>query len=51
MMRCEGSTRAQIADAIQLEVGEPLPKSFMSHLNRLINSGQQLVESEQLRSD
>ena len=45
-MHCEGSTRAQIADAIQLEVGEPLPRSFMSHINRLIKAGQQLAEGE-----
>ncbi|MBV5308521.1 hypothetical protein [Chromatium okenii] len=45
-LRCEGLTRAQIADAIQLELGEPLPRSFMSHINRLIKAGQQLAESE-----
>ncbi|PQJ96960.1 hypothetical protein [Chromatium okenii] len=45
-LRCEGSTRAQIADAIQLEVGEPLPRSFMSHVNRLIKAGQRLAESD-----
>ena len=45
-MRCEGLTRAQIADAIQLEVGEPLPNSFMSHINRLIKAGQQLAEGD-----
>jgi len=51
-MRCEGLTRAQIADAIQLEVGEPLPKSFMSHLNRIIKAGKQIAERDnELRSD
>ncbi|MBV5311116.1 hypothetical protein [Chromatium okenii] len=45
-LRCEGLTRAQITDAIQLEVGEPLPRSFMSHLNRLIKAGQQLAEGD-----
>jgi hypothetical protein len=45
-MRCEGLTRAQIADAIQLEVGEPLPKSFMSHLNRIIKAGKQIAERD-----
>ncbi|PQJ96931.1 hypothetical protein [Chromatium okenii] len=46
MMRCDGLTRAQIADAIQLEVGGPLPRSFMSHVNRLIKAGQRLAESD-----